>query len=259
MRVITVLNRKGGVGKTASTEAIGAGLAHRGYRVLFIDLDSQHNLSGDLGAERSRYSSMDLLTGRAPAQSCIQHKDKWDLIPGSVALDTANMVLTGNGKEYRLRDALEPIKGLYDFCMIDTPAALGILTTNALTASDGAIIPAEAETHSIQGMGLLYPTIREVQQHSNPKLRIYGILLTRYKGTAVLPKDMRSNAEAVAAQMGTGVFSKPIRESIRIGEAVAKHEDIFTYSSRSNPAQDYSAAIEELLQMIKEGTNNGKH
>lgn len=251
MKVIITANRRGGAGKTATAHAIGAGLAHRGYKILFIDMDSQADLTYDLAADPSRYSSMDLLTGDVPTEKTIQKKDTWDLIPASRALDAADIAITGKGKEYRLRDALKPISNRYDFCIIDTPPALNIITINALTAATGVVITAQPEIHSIQGAGLLYDTLRQVQKISNKDLRIYGILLTRYSGRAVLSKDMKSNTEAVAAQLGTKMYSTPIRECIAIKEAQARQQDIFTYSPRSNGSKDYTALIEELLEDLK--------
>lgn len=247
MNIITIVNRRGGVGKTATAHAIGAGLAHLGYKILFIDLDSQTNLSYDLAADQSRYSAMDLLTGSATAEQIIQHKDKWDLIPASPALSTADAVITSTGKEYRLKEALQPISALYDYCIIDTPPALNTLTVNALTAATGAIIPAQAEIHSIQGIGLLNETIEQVRRYCNNKLLLYGIVITRYNGRAILSKDMKSNLEAAADQLGTKVYSTPIRECIALKEAQATQQDIFTYAPSSNAAKDYAALLAEII------------
>ena len=254
MRIITVVNRRGGVGKTATAHAIGAGLAQQGYKVLFIDLDSQTNLTYDLAADHSRkhpYSAMDLLTGAATADKAIQNKAKWDLIPASAALATADAVITATGKEYRLKEALQPISGLYDFCIVDTPPALNILTVNALTAATGAIIPAQAEIHSLQGIGLLAETIEQVKRYCNKDLRIYGIVLTRYNGRAILSQDMKANLEAAADQLGTKLYSTPIRECISLKEAQAMQQDIFTYAPKSNAAKDYTALVNEIIEDLK--------
>lgn len=248
MNIIAIVNRRGGVGKTATAHAIGAGLAHLGYKILFVDLDSQTNLSYDLAADQSRFSAMELLTGAAAADQVIQHKPKWDLIPASPALSTADAVITSTGKEYRLKEALEPVSALYDFCIIDTPPALNTLTVNALTAATGAIIPAQAEIHSIQGIGLLNETIEQVKRYCNKDLCLYGIVITRYNGRAILSQDMRSNLEAAADQLGTKVYSTPIRECIALKEAQATQQDIFTYAPASNAAKDYAALLAEILE-----------
>lgn len=244
--IIAVVNRRGGVGKTATAHALGAGLILKGNKVLFVDLDSQSNLSYDLGVTKPDISAMDVLTGEATAEQAILHTPQGDLIPASEDLATADTAITGTGKEYRLQEALQPLKEMYDYIIIDTPPALGTLTINALTACAGAIIPAQAEIHSLQGIGLLNDAIEAVKKYCNRDLYIKGIVITRYNGRAVLSKDMRDNLEAIAAQLHTKVFKDPIRECISIKEAQAAQQSIFEYAPRSNAARDYMALIDEL-------------
>lgn len=248
MEVITITNRKGGVGKTASTHALGAGLARRGYKVLYIDLDSQCNLTYDLGANPAPLTSMEVLSGTATAQEAIQSTQGGDIIPASPNLATAEAVIIGTGKEYRLKEALEPLQGIYDYIVIDTPTILGVLTINALTACNSAIIPVQPEVHSLQGIGLLYETLTAVKKYTNPALTIKGILITRYNGRAILSKDMRSNLEDIAKELGTKVFSTPIRECTAVKEAEASQKDIYSYAPRSNATKDYTALIDEILE-----------
>lgn len=245
--IIAIVNRKGGVGKTATAHAVGTGLQRKGYKILFIDLDSQCNLTYDTGATDTQLTSMDILTGTATAEEAIQHTESGDIIPASESLAVADTAIDGTGKEHRLQEALDPIRGSYDYIIIDTPPALGVLTVNALTASDSIIIPAQAEVHSLQGIANLYKTIQAVQKYTNPKLKVKGILITRYRGRAILSKDMRENLENVASQLNTKVFSTPIRECIAIAEAEASQRDIYSYSSRSNAKADYEALIAEIL------------
>lgn len=244
--MIAVVNRRGGVGKTATAHALGAGLILKGNKVLFVDLDSQSNLSYDLGVTKPDVSAMDVLTGEATAEQAILHTPQGDLIPASEDLATADTAITGTGKEYRLQEALQPLKEMYDYIIIDTPPALGTLTVNALTACAGAIIPAQAEIHSLQGIGLLNDAIEAVKKYCNRDLYIKGIVITRYNGRTVLSKDMRDNLEAIAAQLHTKVFKEPIRECISIKEAQAAQQSIFEYAPRSNAARDYMALIDEL-------------
>lgn len=248
MNIIAIANRRGGAGKTATAHALGAGLQQRGYAALLIDLDSQTNLTYDTGSKAGLYSSMDLLTGSASADQAITHAQGIDIIPGSPALAAADLVITSTGKEYRLKESLETISGKYDFIIIDTPPALGTITTNALTAADAAIIPAQAEIHSLQGIGLLNETIAAVRKYTNPKLAIDGILLTRYTARAVISKDMRDNLESVARTLQTRLYKTPIRECISVKEAQAQQQDIFTYAPKSNAAKDYAAFIDEFLE-----------
>lgn len=253
MEVIAIVNRRGGVGKTATAHALGAGLRRKGYKVLLIDLDSQTNLTFDAGAEAGAFNSMDVLTGRAGAAQAIIKTPQGDIIPASPDLAGADVIITETGKEYRIKEALEPLHSHYDFAIIDTPPALGTITTNALTAAQAAIIPAQAEVHSLQGIGLLNETITAVKKYTNPGLKIDGILLTRYNGRAVISKDMRDNLEAMAAALQTRLYTTPIRECVSIKEAQAQQKDIFTYAPRSNAAKDYGAFIEEFLKDRKDG------
>lgn len=244
--IIAIVNRRGGAGKTATAHAVGAGLARRGYRTLFIDLDSQCNLTFDVGAKTAPLTSMEVLSGTATAKEAIQHAPGGDIIPASTSLAVADNTIEGTGKEYRLREALEPLAEEYDYIIIDTPPALGVLTVNALTSSSSAIIPAQAEIHSIQGIGLLYDVIKAVQKYTNPKLTIKGVLITRYNGRAILSRDMKSNLEATAEDLGTRVFSTPIRECTAIKEAQATQRDIYSYAPRSNATADYTALLDEI-------------
>lgn len=246
MEVIAIVNRRGGVGKTATAHAVGAGLSLRGYKTLFVDLDSQCNLTFDVGAKTAPLTSMEVLSGTATAREAIQHAQGGDIIPASPSLAVADTTLKETGREYRLKEALEPIAGEYDYCIVDTPPALGVLTVNALTASNSAIIPAQAEIHSIQGIGLLYDAIRAVQKYTNPALTIKGILITRYNGRAILSRDMKSNLEATAKELGTKVFDTPIRECTAIKEAQATQSDIYSYAPKSNATKDYTALLDEI-------------
>ena len=246
-QTIAVINRRGGVGKTATAHALGSGLIQRGFKVLFVDLDSQSNLTFDLGTKPQALTSMEVLTGTATAEETIQHTAGGDIIPASPSLAGADATIDGTGKEYRLKEALEKVKG-YDYIIIDTPPALGVLTVNALTSSTLAVIPAQAEIHSLQGIGLLNETIEAVKRYTNPKLKIAGILITRYNGRAILSKQMRDSLEERARELKTKVFNTPIRECIAIKEAQALQTDIFTYAPKSNAVEDYNALIEEIIK-----------
>jgi chromosome partitioning protein len=158
------------------------------------------------------------------------------------------MTITGKGREYRLKKAIEPIKREYDYIIIDTPPALGILMVNALTACDVAIIPAQADRYSLKGIAQLNMTIETIKKHSNPALRIEGILLTRYSPRAVLSRDIAEVIEQTAQKLQTKLFKAKIREAIAIKESQAQRMDIFAYSPKSNAAKDYNAFIDELLR-----------
>lgn len=246
MEVIAIVNRKGGVGKTATAQALGAGLTRKGYKVLYIDLDSQTNLSYGLGADLKKASSMDILTGEAAAKEAIQTTQQGDIIPGAETLAGADQIIDGTGKEYRLKEALDGLA--YDYIIIDTPAQLGTLTVNALTAADSVIIPVQAEIYSLQGIGQLNKTIEAVKKYCNPALDIRGILITRYNARAIISRDMQSNLEDAAAQLNTKLYRTPIRECVSIKEAQAQQQDIYSYAPKSNASKDYADFLEEFME-----------
>lgn len=253
MKILAFSNQKGGVGKTSTAGAIGAALHRKGYNVLYVDMDAQANLSYSLGANNKALSSLEVLTGTATAAEAVVKTAQGDIIPASPALAGADTLITETGKEYRLKEALEPISGKYDAILIDAPPALGILTINALTAADGAIIPTQADIFSLQGIGQLAQTITTVKKYCNKGLDIKGIVITRYNGRAILTKDMEELLTDAAGTLGTKVYNTKIRECIAIKEAQASQQDIFTYSPASNAASDYEALTAEILKDMKKG------
>lgn len=250
---VTVTNQKGGVSKTTTAHAMGAALARRGYRVLFVDLDPQGNLSHGLQASAG-LSAFELLTKSATVADVIQKTEQGEVIPASAGLSAADVILsTVTGKEYRLREALEPVQAFYDFAIIDTPPALGALTVNAMTAADILVIPAMADVFSLQGIGQLADTIQTVRRYCNPGLKLGGVLLTRHSGRTILSRDMAELIGRTAEQLGTTVYKTCVRECVALKEAQASRESIFQYAPRSNAAKDYEAFTLEFL----EGLNHG--
>lgn len=245
---IAVINQKGGVGKSTTAYALGAGLILKGYKVLFMDLDAQGNLSYNMGALSKSITSLEVLTGTATAQEATVTTASGDLIPASPALASADALITTTGKEYRLREALEPLKKSYDYIILDTPPALGILTVNALTACNSVVIPAQADTFSLQGIGQLSQTIQTVKKYCNPSLSIKGIVITRYSSRAVLTRDMTELLDDTARQLNTKLYKTKIRECIAIKEAQASQQDIYSYSPKSNATADYKQLVEEILE-----------
>jgi chromosome partitioning protein len=246
MKTIAIINQKGGVGKSTTALAIGAGLILKGYSVLYTDLDAQGNLSYTLGANTQGYNALGVLQRPETAKAEIQHTEQGDIIASSPSLAGADTVITETGKEYRLREAIQPILDKYDYIILDTPPALGILTVNALTACTWAIIPAQADTYSLQGIGQLYSTIEAVRRYCNPSLVIRGILLTRHSNRTILSRDIAELMEKAAKEIGTTLFTTTIRQNIAVKEAQSYRQDIFSYAPKSNAAIDYRDLIEEL-------------
>jgi chromosome partitioning protein len=244
---IAISNQKGGVGKSTTASALGAGLFLKGYKVLYVDLDAQGNLSYSMGATNKALTSLEMLTGTATAKEAIVQTLQGDLIPASPALASADAIVTDTGKEYRPKEALEPVKGDYDYISLDTPPSLGVLTVNALTACNSVIIPAQADIYSLQGIGQLSQTMETVKKYCNPALTIKGILTTRHSSRTVLARDMTQLLEDTARELNTKLYSSRIRECVALKEAQASQQDIYSYSPRSNATADYTAFVEEVL------------
>jgi len=248
MDTLAVINQKGGVGKSTTAMAIGAGLILKGYSVLFIDLDAQGNLSYSMGADTTGKTALDVLQGLSSPQAAIQKTGQGDIIASSPALAGADTIMTTTGKEYRLKEALDHVRASYDLIIIDTPPALGILTINALTACTGALIPAQADIYSLKGINQLYSTIEAVRRYCNPDLVIKGIVLTRYSPRTVISREVAELIGQTAERLHTKLYSTAIRESTSIKESQAKRQSIFSYAPRSNAAIDYMALVDELIK-----------
>lgn len=250
MVIITVGQRKGGSGKTITTWNLGAGLKSQGRRVLLIDLDSQCSLTRNLriNPNSTIASAYEVLTGSVLAKDTIVETGSGDLIPASSRLATADLNITGRGKEYRLQNALRTISDQYDVCIADTPPALGILLVNALTASDSLLITAQARQSSLDGIRELYGTIDAVRRATNPKLRITGIVITMTKPRTLLTRDMRENLSQIAESLQTEVLQSEIRDCNALAEIESVRSNIFDYAPRSNGAQDYAELTAEILR-----------
>lgn len=245
MKTIAIAQQKGGTGKTTTAHAIGAGLTAQGKKVLFVDLDAQANLSYIMGAKLDGLTILDVLTEKAAAADAIQNTDTGKIIPGTPFLAGADAILAG--KVFALKGALKAIGKRFDYCILDTPPALGILTVSALTAADSVIIPCMADVLSIQAIGQITETIKGIKGACNPKLKIEGILLTRYTPRQKLTRDTETILSRAAEGIGTRLLKTRIRETVSLREAQAMGEDIFSYSARSAGASDYNQLLKEIF------------
>ena len=250
MKTLVIINMKGGVAKTTTAATLGQGLQAQGYRVLYVDMDAQGSLTDTLLAEAPGDipTSMGLLDRTASAKECIIQTPSGDLITASPKLAEADISITAIGKEYRLRDALKPISGLYDFVIIDTPPHLGIATVNALTAATDVIIPTEAAPYSLKCIGQLQDTLQAIKEYCNPGLTIQGILITRYNSRAVISRDMAEILDQMADSMETTVYNTKIRECTALKEAAIMKRPIFAYAPRSNASVEYMAFTKEVIE-----------
>jgi chromosome partitioning protein len=249
MKIISIINQKGGVGKTTTAHNVGVGLALRGRKVLFIDADAQRNLTRTIGAIPAESDIRAILLKRAKIDDAIQRADGGDIIPASPELADADIDIKGVGKEHRLKESIKGMKSKYDYIIIDTPPRVDIVTVNALAASHGCIIPSQADVYSLQGIGDLYKTVAEIREYcGNPSLDIMGILLTRYNGRTVLGREIAEGLKTTAKKIGTKLFKSAIRECNAVKGAQAKRQSIFDYAPDCTAAQDYNDFVNELLK-----------
>ena len=248
--VLTIGNQKGGIGKSTTAQAIGAGYASlKGYQVLLIDLDPQSNLTIATGAKRSDVkTTFDLLSKNIQADvfDAIQPiRKNLDIIAAENKLSEISDNLPKIGRYDVLKKALKPVLRKYDLIILDTPPSLGDLTLNALMASDRVIVPAQADLFSLEAIKELGDTIEAVREY-NKNLKIEGILLTRYQARNILTRELTELIEETAKVLKTKVFKCAIREAVAIKEAQAMRQDIFSYAPKSKVSLDYQKCLEEL-------------
>ena len=249
MQIITISNQKGGVGKTTTAHALLTGLANMGYKVLALDADPQTNLTYTTGINMDDTPDLyNLLKKQASFLEVVQQvKPGFDIIPGSLDLAGADMEFTAAGREYMIREALEPVKEKYDFCIIDTPPTLGILTVNALTASYKIIVPMAADVYSLQGLSQLQGMVENVKKYCNPGLTIDGLLLTKYSDRAIINRNLKDSLQQTAAQLHTRLYKTTIREAVAVKEIQFLQSDIFTEYPKAKVTEDYKQFIKEFL------------
>ena len=248
-KIISLLNHKGGVGKTTCTINIGAGLVELGKKVLLIDLDPQANLSLSLGAPRLPNTIYEAIRGESELEPYTV-KEGLDIITSTLDLSGAEMELINEaGREYILRELFEPIKDSYDYILIDCPPSLGLLTLNALTSSDVVFIPLQTEFLALQGLAKIKQVIQKVKFRLNKQLEIGGVIATMYDKRKVLNRDV---VATIKKYFGDLVFDAIIRDNVALAEAPAKRSDIFAYNKRSIGAQDFLALSKEIIARFEE-------
>ena len=246
-RVCIITNNKGGVGKSTTADALADGLVLRGFKTLLIDLDPQGSLS--TSSDPKKPTAYEVMIKQVGIMDAVQNqKDRADILPANKSLSRLNADLVDTGKEYRLREVLLPALPHYDYIIIDTPPALGILTINALTASQSLIIPAQADIFSLQGIGQLMESVDAIRVYTNPNIELMGLLLTRHNARSILSRDMSEIAQQTADKIGTFLYKTVIREAVAIKEAQANRESIYSYAPNSNPALDYSNFVAEFIE-----------
>jgi chromosome partitioning protein len=246
-QVISFANQKGGVAKTTTTLNLGVALVERGKRVLCVDLDPQSNLTMSQGIDPDdlERTMFDVLVHKTPIEDVILNREI-DLAASSIDLAGAELALSSMiGRERALQKALLPVRSSYDYILIDTPPSLGLLTINALTASDGVIVPVQCEYLSLRGLIQLENTLTMIRENLNPDVRIKGILPTMFDGRTL---HSREAVEILQENFGDLVFETKIRKTIRYAEAPVKGTSVLKYDSKGNAAKAYRDLAGEVLR-----------
>ena len=248
MPIIAIANQKGGVGKTTTVINLGAAFAEAGRRTLVVDLDPQANATSGLGVDKGRKadSVYEALIGQVQLASVIVPSgwDHLDIAPSAIRLAGAEIEMVGlMAREQRLRRILEPVKANYDAILVDCSPSLGILTVNALTAADGIIIPIQCEYLALEALGQLTNTIALIRENLNPRLRIFGILMTMFDARTNLAQQV---VEQVRSHFPREILDAIIPRSVRLSEAPSYGQPILAYDSSSRGAQAYRQLASEL-------------
>jgi chromosome partitioning protein len=249
-RIYTLVNQKGGVGKTTSAINLGAYLGYYGQRVLLVDIDPQANATSSLGIDKNtvRSGTYEVLIRSLPVGPQVLHNPrlKMSLLPSSPALAGAEVEMVEiNQREFRLREALHQVRDRYDYILIDCPPSLGLLTVNGLIAgTNGVIIPVQCEYLALEGLGQLTQTIQRVRAGLFPQLEVYGVVLTMYDGRTRLATDVVGEVRKFFPDQ---VFETVIPRSIRLAEAPSYGIPISIYAPESTAARAYASLARELL------------
>lgn len=248
-RIIAIANQKGGVGKTTTSVNLGACLAYIGKRVLLVDVDPQGNATSGVGIEKAEVNQCiyDILVEDVEAKKAIlpTKVENLSIIPATIQLAGAEIELVPTiSREVRLKRALDDVKHLFDYIIIDCPPSLGLLTINALTASDAVVIPVQCEYYALEGLSQLLNTVRLVQKHLNKELMIDGVLLTML--------DARTNLgiqviEEVKKYFQDKVYRTIIPRNVRLSEAPSHGEPIIIYDPKSRGAEVYLELAKEVV------------
>ncbi len=247
-KVIAITNQKGGVGKTTTALNVGVGLSNSGKKILMIDMDPQANLTSASGFKNQTFARtiFDVLGGRAELLDSVAIRDGIEIVPSSIALSGAESELSSTpGREFLLKEAIQPAKEQYDCIILDCAPTLGLLTWNALIAADEVIVPIQAEYLPLEGVKYLVQTVELVKKRFNSNLEIAGVVVTLFDSRQNLQREV---VESVRGYFQQKLFNTFIRKNVALAEAPSFGQDIYSYRPESPGALDYFNLCQEIVE-----------
>jgi chromosome partitioning protein len=248
---IAIANQKGGVGKTTTAINLSAALAMRGRRTLLVDLDPQGNSSLTFVDIRALGKSMyEVLAEGVPLGDVIvaSNVENLDLAPSRISLAKLEAKLVGEiDGHFKLKDCLETVRGKYEFVVVDTPPALGLITVNALVAASHLLVPVQSSYFALEGTDDLLETVEKIRSRPNPNLKLLGAVITLHDRRTTLSRDVQ---KAIGGVFGDRVFHTTISRSIRLEESPAHRESIFSFAPQSSGAYEYYRLCEEVIERV---------
>ena len=245
-KIISIVNQKGGVGKTTTCVSLTAALAEQKKRVLLCDFDPQANSTSGMGVDKTVSKGVyEVLVSDIPAAEAVAHTRFGDVLPSNKALAGAGIELIGmENREYLLRDALETLRPQYDYIFIDCPPSLELLTLNALCASNSILVPVQGEYFALEGLSDLLATVRLVKRKMNPELALEGVLLTMFDSRTNLSLQV---AAEVKRHFPGQVYATVIPRNVRLSEAPSHGKPVTAYDPFSRGAEAYTALAQEMI------------
>lgn len=246
-KIIAIANQKGGVGKTTTCINLGCALRNRGKKILIVDCDPQGNCTSGLGVDKASMPNVySVLLGGAKVEDAVRYTPYCDVLPANKELSGATVELVeAENREFRLKEALEPLKNQYDYILLDCPPSLELLTLNALCAADSVLVPLQCEYFAMEGLNDLMTTVKLTNKRLNPDLEIDGVVLTMYDSRTKLSEQV---AAEIRQYFGERVYDTTIPRNVRLSEAPSHGKPVMAYDRLSKGTRAYLRLASEFIK-----------